>query len=463
MQKEREFTGLRAHFWPIKMTDMKKVIPLFIIFTCLSSASTFITDFKDFMFAGYFEPADCMALLKFGNWQILLGGIPLYLIGIHYLSPKKFFLTVLNVYSIGFAISAFLLIFAPDILKSNAAITLFLPYSFNFVTTVLCWILLTQIFSIHDCKRVFAVFFICLTITLLPIPILESYIFVKSRSLSSLLFISIGLCMIAKYSYYYLHKHILSFDETQEQDTPIATTISFVNSLKQSLTSPTLYLMLFMMVLFYTCSHLFDTLMKYYLKEFINTTGEVNNMAQAMYHSSIGHVFSIKGIAEIVFLLFAGIGLLYKKSWGFVAKLIPVTIVVASITMLILISCPDVSKYLSAILQKKQADILFYGSAFCAVLIGMFSTMFLILKSMIYFYLGTSEQTKGRIIFEFIGTMMLGKTLGHLITARLMVSKNTANMSEIALPILGITLILGIIMFWVVHVIGKRIQAAELA
>ena len=82
---------------------------------------------------------------------------------------------------------------------------------------------------------------------------------------------------------------------------------------------------------------------------------------------------------------------------------------------------------------------------------------------MIYFYLGTSEQTKGRIIFEFIGTMMLGKTLGHLITARLMVSKNTANMSEIALPILGITLILGIIMFWVVHVIGKRIQAAELA
>jgi len=267
--------------------------------------------------------------------------------------------------------------------------------------------------------------------------------------------------MIAKYSYYYLHKHILSFDVTQEQDTPIATTISFVNSLEQSLTSPTLYLMLFMMVLFYTCSHLFDTLMKYYLKESMNTAGEVNKMVQAMYNASIGHVFSIKGSAEIIFLLFAGIGLLYKKSWGFVAKLIPITIIVASITMLILIACPDVSKYFSAILQKKQADILFYVCTFCAVLIGIFSTIFIILKGMIYFYLGKSEQTKGRLIFEFVGTMMLGKALGPMISAVLMISNNTANMADIGPSSLGIACVLGVILFWVVNMVSKRIQVAE--
>ena len=184
-------------------------------------------------------------------------------------------------------------------------------------------------------------------------------------------------------------------------------------------------------------------------------------MAQATYHSSIGHVFSIKGSAEIVFLLFAGIGLLYKKSWGCVSKLIPITIIVASITMLILIACPDVSKYFSAILQKKQVDILLYGSAFCAVLIGMFSTIFIILKGMVYFYLGKSEQTKGRIIFEFVGTMMLGKALGPMISAVLMISNNTANMADIAPSSLGISCVLGLILFWVVSAMNKRIQAAE--
>lgn len=70
MQKEREFTGLRAHFWPIKMADMKKFIPLFIIFTCLLTASSLINDFKIIVIGNHFTPIDiivrytlCLAMM----------------------------------------------------------------------------------------------------------------------------------------------------------------------------------------------------------------------------------------------------------------------------------------------------------------------------------------------------------------------------------------------------------------
>ncbi|HCU07254.1 MAG TPA: hypothetical protein DIC42_06755 [Holosporales bacterium] len=457
MQSQQEFTGLRAHFWPIKISDMKKFIPLFIIFMCLMTASTFIRDFTNIMIVNYHM--ENLSVVKFSSSFFLLGIIPLYLVGIHYFSPKKFFHTVLNVYIIGLAITYILSAFMPELLKNKPSSILVLLDSFRLITTVLCWTLVTQIFSIPDCKRVFPIFFVFISFALIPITLLDvSFSFSNNKGIYLLL--SIGLCLIAQYGYYYLYKNILSFDEKEGQDTPAETHISFTDSLKQALTSPTLYLLLLLMVLLYTSKHMFDSLIKDYLKTFLAISGDATYVS-SKYNVFMGNILQMKGLIEVSFLVLAGVGLLYKKSWGFVARLIPIAIVTASIIMLMLIALPDVSKYLGVIFHKTQAEIYLYGSVFCTILISMFSSMFFILKGMVYFYLSKSEQTKGRIIFEFIGTVILGKMLSPYIATTLMMAQNTKNMADIAPFLLGIIFVCGLIMFWVVRLMSKRMQAVE--
>lgn len=460
MQSQQEFTGLRAHFWPIKISDMKKFIPMFIIFMCLTTASTFIRDFTNIVIVNYHMGN--LLVFKFNDIFFFLAIIPLYLVGIHYFSPKKFFHTVLNVYIIGLSIAYILSAFMPELLQNKPSSILVLLNSFRLITTVLCWTLLTQIFSIPDSKRVFAIFFVLLSFASIPINFLDSlFDFTYSKNINTAApLLSVGLCLIAKYGYYYLYKNRLSFDEKAKQDTPAETHISFMDSLKQSVTSPMLYLILLSMVLLYTSTYMVDALMKNYLRTFLAMSGDAKEFS-FKYTFFMGNILQMTGLIGVSFLVLAGVGLLYKKSWGFVALLIPIAIITASISMLMLIALPDVSKYLSVIFHKTQAEIYLYGSVFCTILISMLSSMFVILKGMVYFYLSNSEQTKGRIIFEFIGIVLLGKMLSPYIVTMLMMLQNTKNVTDIAPFLLGIIFVFGLIMFWVVRLMNQRIQAVK--
>jgi ATP/ADP translocase len=90
-----------------------------------------------------------------------------------------------------------------------------------------------------------------------------------------------------------------------------------------------------------------------------------------------------------------------------------------------------------------------------------FIPLLIILKGMAFFYVGKSEQTKGRIIVEFIGTMILGKSLSSYIIKVLLMSQHTKDVSNIAPFLLGIIFVLGVIMFGVLRLMNQRIRAVE--
>lgn len=491
-ETKKEFGRWRSFFWPIHSYELKKVLPMFLMFFCISFNYTILRDTKDTLIVtAPGSGAEAIPFLKV--WCVVPCAILFMLVYAklsNVLSKSALFYAVLAPFLVFFALFAVVLYPARDFLHPTTSADAFqaiLPeglmglvsifrnwtYALFYVLaelwgsvmlSLMFWGFANEISRIAEAKRFYALFGIGANIALLcsgPAIILVSDIRrhvpegvdawgISLNLLMGMVLIA-GLVIIG--TYWWMNKYVLSdarfYDAGDVKKKKEKPKMSIKESFMYLAKSPYIGCLAILVIAYGIAINVIEVTWKSQLKlQYPNAND---------YSTFMGYFSTCTGAVTVLMMLFVGGNVIRKFGWGKAAQVTPVVLLITGIIFFALILFRDNLGGMIAALGTTPLML--------AVVIGMIQnimsksakySLFDPTKEMAYIPLDQEQKMKGKAAIDVVGAR-LGKSGGSFIQQGLLVI--FGSMAAIT-PYLAVVLIV-IIMAWIfaAKALNKRFLA----
>lgn len=452
--KPAEFGKLRSFFWPVHSYELKKLLPMFIMFLCISFNYTILRDTKDTLIITA-SGAETLPFLKF--WGVLPSAVIFMLIYAklsNILSKEKLFYVTLAPFLIFFALFPFVLYPNRELLHPNASadfIQSFLPvgltglidcyrnwtYSVFYilselwgsaVLSLMFWGFTNEISRVTEAKRFYTLLGLGANVALLLSgPAIMYFSNIKDRlpagvdpwqvSLNYLMSMVVVAGVIVIAIYWWMNRYVLTdprfYDGAgQKKDKKSKPKMGLLESFAFLAKSKYILSIAILVIAYGICINLVEVTWKGQLKlQYPNPND---------YNAFMGMFSTITGAVTIV-MMFIGGWLIRKKGWGFAAMTTPMVLLLTGIGF-----------FAFVIFRDNLAGMIAYiGTTplMLAVLFGMAQnimskstkySLFDPTKEMSYIPLDQESKVKGKAAIDVVGAR-LGKSGGSLIQQGLLV------------------------------------------
>lgn len=455
-ETKQEFGKWRAFFWPVHAFELRKLIPMFLMFFCISFNYTILRDTKDTLVVTA-SGAETIPFLKV--WGVVPAAILFMLVYAklsNLLNKEKLFYVTIVPFLVFFGFFAFVMYPSRELLHPNASADYFqsiLPqglgglvacyrnwtYSLFYilaelwgsvVLSLLFWGFANDITRVSESKRFYSLFGLGANLALLfsgPAIVYVSDIRkhlpadvdawqVSLNYLMSMVVVA-GICIIGVY--YWMQRNILTdkrfYDPTEEKKPKKA-------KAKMSLTESFAFLFrskyilcLAVLVIAYGISiNLIEVTWKSQLKlQYPNAND---------YSTFMGKFSFFTGAVTIFMMLFVGGNLIRKKGWGFAAMITPVVLLVTGAGFFGFVLFRDnLAGFISMMGTSPLMLAVLFGAAQNIMSKSAKYSLFDPTKEMAYIPLDQESKVKGKAAIDVVGAR-LGKSGGSFIQQGLFVA-----------------------------------------
>lgn len=453
-QAQPEFGKLRSFFWPVHAYELKKLLPMFVMFMCISFNYTILRDTKDTLIVTS-SGAETIPFLKV--WGVVPCAILFMLVYAklsNILSKENLFYAAIAPFLVFFALFVYVLYPNREMLHPNAsadAIQAFLPqglaglvacyrnwtYSLFYilselwgsaVLSLMFWGFANEISRVTEAKRFYTLLGLGANIALLisgPSIIWASDIRkslppgadawqVSLNYLMTMVIIS-GLITIG--IYYWMNRKVLTdprfYDPGELKSKKSKPKMGIFESFAFLAKSKYILSIAILVISYGICINLVEVTWKGQLKlQYPNPND---------YNAYMGMFSTFTGAVTIV-MMFIGGYIIRKKGWGFAAMVTPVVLLITGVLFFAFVIFRDQLGYYIAALGTTPL--------FLAVLFGMMQnimskstkySLFDPTKEMSYIPLDPESKVKGKAAIDVVGAR-LGKSGGSFIQQGLLVA-----------------------------------------
>ncbi len=479
---KKEFGKLRSFFWPIHAFELKKVLPMFLMFFCISFNYTILRDTKDTLIVT--APGSGAEAIPFIKVWLVVPCAVLFMIVYaklsNILSKQKLFYAIVTPFLVFFALFAVFLypnrdLFHPTELADKfqailpqglmGLVAIFRNWTYalfyvlaelwgSVMLSLMFWGFANDITRVGEAKRFYTLFGIGANVALLcsgPAIILVSDIrrhipegvdaWGVSLNLLMGMVVIAGLMIIA--TYWWINRYVLTdarFYDPNEQTSKKKEKpkMSLGESFMYLAKSPYILCLAILVISYGIAINIVEVTWKSQLKlQYPNSND---------YSTFMGYFSTVTGAVTVLMMLFVGGNVMRRFGWGTAAIVTPVVLLITGGIFFSLVIFRDNLGGMIAALGTTPLML--------AVVVGMIQnimsksckySLFDPTKEMAYIPLDQEQKVKGKAAIDVVGAR-LGKSGGSLIQQGLLVAFGTIGAIT---PILGAVLAI-IIIAWVV-------------
>ncbi|MFC2049325.1 NTP/NDP exchange transporter [Chlamydiota bacterium] len=478
----KEFGKWRSFFWPIHAFELKKVLPMFLMFFCISFNYTILRDTKDtLLITAPGSGAEAIPFVKV--WLVVPCAVLFMLIYAklsNKLTKQALFYTVTIPFLIFFALFATVLYPARDLLHPTemadrlqawlpeglmGMVAIFRNWTYalfyvlaelwgSVMLSLMFWGFANEITRVGEAKRFYAMFGIGANVALLcsgPAIVLVSDIRrhvpegvdawgVSLNLLMGMVAIA-GVVIIA--TYWWINKNVLTdarfFDPNeQNKKKKEKPKMSMGESFKYLAKSPYILCLAILVIAYGISINIIEVTWKSQLKlQYPNAND---------YSTFMGYFSTFTGAVTVLMMLFVGGNVIRRFGWGTAALITPVVLLITGAIFFALVIFRDNLGGMIAALGTTPLML--------AVVVGMVQnimsksakySLFDPTKEMAYIPLDQEQKVKGKAAIDVVGAR-LGKSGGSLVQQGLLVFFGT-----IAAMTPYLAVVLGVIVFaWII-------------
>jgi AAA family ATP:ADP antiporter len=476
------FGKWRSFFWPIHSFELKKVLPMFLMFFCISFNYTILRDTKDTLIVtAPGSGAEAIPFIKV--WLVVPCAVVFMIIYAklsNILSKQALFYAVTTPFLIFFALFALVLYPSKDVLHPTLAadalqaylpegmmglVAIFRNWTYaafyvlaelwgSVMLSLIFWGFANEISRVSEAKRFYALFGIGANIALLcsgPAIIFVSDIRRKvpegvdawgiSINLLMAMVVIAGLLIMA--TYWWINRYVLTDPrfysaEDLNKKKKTKTKMSIKESFLYLAKSPYIGCLAILVIAYGIAINIVEVTWKSQLKlQYPNAND---------YSTFMGYFSTFTGAVTVLMMLFVGGNVIRKFGWGKAAAATPIVLLITGVIFFALILFRDNLGGMIAALGTTPLML--------AVVIGMIQnilskstkySLFDPTKEMAYIPLDQEQKVKGKAAIDVVGAR-LGKSGGSFIQQGLLVA--FGSMAAIT-PYLGLVLI-AIIIIWLI-------------
>lgn len=487
-----EFGKLRSLFWPIHSYELKKILPMFFMFFCISFNYTILRDTKDsLIMTAPGSGAEAIPFLKV--WCVVPAAILLMLIYSkmsNLMSKEKLFYSMLLPFVGFFALFGFVLYplrdvlhpsesvntlrnFLPDSAAAKGIVAIYRNWTFgvfyilaemwgSMVLSMMFWGFANDITKISEAKRFYGLLGIGANVALIfsgraiiwAAPGAQGRPYSQSLQVLMLMVAIAGICILA--TYYWMQNNVLTdsrfFDPKLIKKKKIKTKMSMLESLSYLTKSRYLGCIGFIVMAYGVTINLIEVIWKSQVKSVYANPAEYTNF--------MGHFSTMTGVVTLFMFLFVSHNVIRRFGWTIAAMVTPIVLMVTGVLFLNFIVFRDfLTGYLAMMGTSPLMLAVIFGAAQNIMSKSSKYSLFDPTKEMAYIPLDQESKTKGKAAIDVVGAR-LGKSGGSLAQQFLMLFVPSA----IAMaPYVGIIFILmGIGWIFSVKALGKRYETLVL-
>lgn len=478
----KAFGKWRSFFWPIHTFELKKVLPMFLMFFCISFNYTILRDTKDtLLVTAPGSGAEAIPFVKV--WLVVPCAVLFMLIYAklsNILTKPQLFYAVTVPFLVFFALFAIVLYPSRDLLHPTDAadrlqamlpqglmgmVAIFRNWTYavfyvlaelwgSVMLSLMFWGFANDITRVGEAKRFYALFGIGANLALLcsgPAIVLVSNIRrhvpegvdawgISLNLLMSMVVIA-GIIIIA--TYWWINKNVLTdarFYDSGEQTKKKKEKpkMSLGESFKYLAKSPYILCLAILVIAYGVSINIIEVTWKSQLKlQYPNAND---------YSTFMGYFSTFTGAVTVLMMLFVGGNVIRKFGWGTAAQITPVVLLITGAIFFALVIFRDNLGGMIAALGTTPLMM--------AVIVGMLQnimsksakySLFDPTKEMAYIPLDQEQKVKGKAAIDVVGAR-LGKSGGSLIQQGLLVVFGSiASMTPYLAVVLGV-----IVLAWII-------------
>jgi ATP:ADP antiporter, AAA family len=456
--QQPEFGKWRSFFWPIHGYELKKVLPMFLMFFCISFNYTILRDTKDTLIVtAPGSGAEAIPFIKV--WLVVPCAVVFMVIYAklsNMLSKQKLFYTVLTPFLIFFALFPVVIYPNREFLHPTAfadqlqavlpvgmmgMVAILRNWTFaafyvlaelwgSVMLSLMFWGFANEITKVKEAKRFYSLFGIGANLALMvsgPAIIAVSNIRrhvpegVDPWGIS--LYLLMGMVIISGFAivaaYWWMNRYVLTdprfFDPNEQvkkkKEKP---KMGLGESFKYLLTSPYIGCLAVLVIAYGVAINIVEVTWKSQLKLQFPDSND--------YSAFMGLFSTITGAVTVFMMLFVGGNVMRRYGWGTAAMITPVVLLITGAIFFGLVLFRDQFTWLTALMSVSPLLL--------AVLVGMIQnvmsksckySLFDPTKEMAYIPLDQEQKVKGKAAIDVVGAR-LGKSGGSLLQQGLMVT-----------------------------------------
>lgn len=476
---KQEFGKWRSFLWPVYTYELKKLLPMFLMFFFISFNYTILRDTKDTLIVTA-AGAEAIPFLKsFGVVPAAIIFMIVYAKLSNVLSKENLFYVTLTPFVIFFGLFAFVMYPARESLLPTAsaeALKAYLPggwsglaaayhnwmYSIFYilaelwgsvVLSLLFWGFANQITRVTEAKRFYSLFGLGANIALLVSGPAIVYVSDIRKHLPadvdawqvSLNYL-MGMVVIAGISimavYWWINRYVLTdtrFYEVNQEKAPKKKKVkmSLGESFKFIFTSKYILSLAILVIAYGISINLVEVTWKSQVKlQYPNYND---------YSTFMGYFSTVTGFVTILMMLFVGGNVIRLKGWGFAALITPVVLLITGIAFFgFVIFRDNMAGLIASIGTTPLFLAVFFGAAQNIMSKSAKYSLFDPTKEMAYIPLDEDSKVKGKAAVDVVGAR-LGKSGGSIIQLGLLTLGTLATIT----PYIGAILMV-VIAAWII-------------
>jgi ATP:ADP antiporter, AAA family len=488
---KQEFGKWRSFFWPVHVFELKKLLPMFFMFFCISFNYTILRDTKDTLIVTA-AGAEAIPFLKsFGVVPAAILFMIVYAKLSNVLSRENLFYVTLIPFILFFGLFAFVMYPAREALlptESAEALRAYLPggwsglaaayhnwmYSIFYilaelwgsvVLSLLFWGFANQITRVLEAKRFYSLFGLGANLALLvsgPAIVyvsdirkhLPAGVDAWQISLNYLMGMVVIAGLLIMATYWWINRNVLTdirfYDPNEvkvaKKKKP---KMSIGESFKFLFTSKYILCLAVLVIAYGIAINLVEVTWKSQVKiQYPNYND---------YSTFMGWFSFCTGAVTILMMLFVGGNVIRLKGWGFAALITPVVLLITGIGFFgFVIFRDNLLGYITALGTTPLFLAVMFGAAQNIMSKSSKYSLFDPTKEMAYIPLDEDSKVKGKAAVDVVGAR-LGKSGGSIIQLGLLTLGTLASIT----PYIGIILMF-VIAAWIVAALSLSKQFAQL-
>lgn len=451
---KQEFGKWRSFFWPVHGYELKKLLPMFFMFFCISFNYTILRDTKDSLIVTA-AGAEAIPFLKsFGVVPAAILFMLVYAKLSNILSKENLFYATIIPFIIFFGLFAFVMYPLRDALMPTAsadALRAYLPggwsglaaayqnwmYSIFYilaelwgsvVLSLLFWGFANQITRVTEAKRFYSLFGLGANLALLFSGPLIVYVSDIRKTLPagvdawqiSLNYL-MGMVVIAGIAiigiYWWINRAVLTdvrfYDPNQEKaPKKKKAKMSLGESFKFLFTSKYILCLAVLVIAYGISINLVEITWKSQVKEQYPNPND--------YSTFMGWFSTMTGFVTILMMLFVGGNVIRRKGWGFAALITPVVLLITGIAFFsFVIFKQSLAGFIATLGTSPLFLAVMFGAAQNIMSKSSKYSLFDPTKEMAYIPLDDESKVKGKAAVDVVGAR-LGKSGGSIIQMALL-------------------------------------------
>lgn len=478
---EAEFGKWRSFFWPIRAYELKKVLPLFLLFFLITFVYCILRNTKDTLIVT--APGSGVEAILFIKFWLVLPSAILFAIIYAKLSniltrQALFYATVIP-FLLFYALFTFVLFPNRDVLHPTEAadrlqallpegfagfVALFRNWTYalfaivaelwsSFMISLIFWGFANEITKVGEAKRFYSLFGIGANVALLVAGALTVVVadmratWAPDEAWTRSLFLLMGLVLLAGVgiiaTYWWINRYVLTDSRfftyaeqsVKKRDKP---KMSLKESFFYLAKSPYVGLLALLVICYGVSINIVEVTWKNQLKlQYPNAND---------YSAYLGYFATATGAATIFMMLFVGGNVIRRFGWGVGALVTPVVLLLTGVAFVVLILFQDnLSGLFAAFGTTPLVLAVFIGAVQNIMSKSSKYALFDPTKEMAYIPLDQEQKVKGKAAVDVVGSR-LGKSGGSLIQQGLVITLGSIGAIT---PYLGVILIV-FIAIWII-------------